>query len=214
MKLKDIKLQRFAEAGDGGTDGAQAGAGAAGEGGNGDGGTKTPGDGKKSAEGKSGAKYTDDDVNNIIAKKKAEWKKELEKKTSEAEKLAKMNAEQKLEYERNQLQKELDELKAEKNANEMRKQARNMLKDEGINVSDELVSALVAEDAEGTKKVVESFAQAFNAAVEAAVKEKLKGKTPRAGSGGTSTMTRAEIRKIKDPALRRQAILDNPELYD
>lgn len=212
MKLKDIKLQRFAEDGATGTEGAQGGAGSAGEGENGAGG-KTPEDGKKGAESKPGAKYTDDDVNNIIAKKKAEWKKELDKKTSEAEKLAKMNAEQKLEYERDQLQKEIDELKAEKNANEMRTQARNMLKDEGINVSDELVSVLIAQDAESTKQVVESFAKAFNDAVEAAVKEKLKGKTPRGGSGGTSTMTRAEIRKIKDPALRRQAILENPELY-
>ncbi|WP_256463848.1 DUF4355 domain-containing protein [Vagococcus sp. CY52-2] len=47
------------------------------------------------------AKYTDEDVNAIVDKKFAKWQKDLEAKKQEAEKLAKMNAEQKALHEKN-----------------------------------------------------------------------------------------------------------------
>ena len=50
-------------------------------------------------EPKDEKKYTDADVDKIINKKFAKWKEEAEKAEKEAEKLRKMNAEQKAEYE-------------------------------------------------------------------------------------------------------------------
>ena len=69
-------------------------------------------------------KYSDKEVNDLIDKKFAEWQKKKDKEIGEAQKLATMNATQKAEYERDQLQKELDKLKRENSIAEMSKKAR------------------------------------------------------------------------------------------
>lgn len=159
-------------------------------------------------------RYTEADVNAIIDKKFAEWQKKQQKVVDEAKKLAEMNAQEKAEYERDQLQQELDSLKKQASISEMTRTARKMLSDEGINVPDELVSALVAENAEDTKMAVNNFAKAFTAAVEAAVKDRLKGEPPKRGSGSTPTMTKEQILAIKDTDLRQQMMLENRHLFN
>lgn len=57
------------------------------------------------------ARYTDADVDAIISKKFAKWREQHEAKVAEAAKLANMNATQRAEYERDQLQRPLDELR-------------------------------------------------------------------------------------------------------
>lgn len=159
-------------------------------------------------------KYTDSDVDKILDKKFAEWQKKQQKAVDEAQKLATMNATQKAEYERDQLQKELAELKRVSALSEMSKAARKMLSDKGITISDELLTVMVAEEAETTKAAVDSFAQMFTEAVEAAVKERLKGESPKKGSGGLPNMTKEQIRAIKDPELRQQKIAEHKELFN
>lgn len=173
-------------------------------------------DGKKADESapKGGeAKYTDEDVDRLIDKKFAEWQKKQQKAVDEAAKLAEMNAQQKAEYERDQLKKELDALKRKDSLSEMTKTARKMLTDEGITVSDELLSILVTTEAEETKAAVDGFAKAFKEAVENAVKERLKGEPPRKGAGSATAMTKEQIRAIKDPELRQQKMLENRHLF-
>lgn len=162
-----------------------------------------------------GAKrYTDDDVNAIIDRKFAEWQKKQQKAVDEAKKLAEMNAQEKAEYERDKLQKELDSLKKQASLSEMTKTARKMLTDEGINISDDLLSMMVNESAEDTKKAVDSFAKAFTSAVESAVKERLKGEPPKRGSGSTAAMTKEQILAIKDTDLRQKKMLENRHLFN
>ena len=62
---------------------------------------------KATGEKKAEAKYTDADVDEILNKKFAKWQEQREKAVNEAKKLAEMNAQQKAEYERDKLQKEL-----------------------------------------------------------------------------------------------------------
>lgn len=57
------------------------------------------------------ARYTDANVDAIISKKFAKWQEQHEAKVAEAAKLAEMNATQRAEYERDQLQRRLDELR-------------------------------------------------------------------------------------------------------
>lgn len=159
-------------------------------------------------------KYTDADVNKLIDQKFAEWQKKQEKAVGEAKKLAEMNATQKAEYQRDQLQKELDELKKANAISEMSKTARKMLSENGITISDELLSFMVTTDAEETKAAVDSFSKLFNDAVESAVKERLKGEPPKAGSGGAAKMTKDEIMAIKDPELRQKKMLENKHLFN
>lgn len=142
-------------------------------------------------------KYTDADVDKIINKKFAEWEKKQEKKVSEAAKLAEMNAQQKAEYERDELQKELDELKRKDTLSEMSKTARKMLSDEGINIGDDLLSRLVTTDADETKTAVDGFVKLFKAAVEDAVKERAKGTTPKIITNNGNAMSEIDKRIAK-----------------
>lgn len=206
MEFKDYLRQIFAE--DGGSDGADdKGA----KGGN-PGADDKGGNNGKAEPDKDIKKYSDADVDEIINKKFAKWQKEQEKKISEAEKLAGMNAQEKAEHERDTLQKELDELKHANSIAEMEKTARTMLHDDGVNVPDEVVSSLIAEDADSTKAKVEAFSEAFKEAVQTAVKDALKGKAPATGKGG-STLTKADILKIANRAERQKAIAEHIELF-
>lgn len=158
-------------------------------------------------------KYSDADVNRIVDQKFAEWQKKQDKAVDEAKKLSAMNAQQKAEYERDKLQKELDEYKRQASIAEMTKTARKMLSDNGITIPDELLSMMVTANADDTKAAVDGFSKAFTEAVEAAVKERLKGEPPRRGAGAPS-MTKEQIAAIKDPELRQKAMLENKHLYN
>ena len=153
-------------------------------------------------------KYSDEDLDAIINKRFARWEKEKQKEIDEAAKLANMDAQQRAEHERDTLKKELDALKKKDALAEMTKTARKMLSAEGIRVSDDILGMLVNTDAAETKAAVDGFAKAFSEAVEAAVKERLKGETPRKGAGGgVAPMTKEQIMAIKDPELRQAFLL-------
>ena len=183
--------------------------------------TKAEGEGKrdKAADEK---KYSDADVNALIDRKFAEWQKKQNKavedaktKEKEAAKLAAMNAQEKAEYERDQLQKELDGYKKKDALAEMTKTARKMLSDEGITISDDLLAVMVTTEAAETKAAVDSFTKAFKAAVENAVKERLKGNPPTKGaSGGAAAMTKEQIMAIRDPELRQKKMIENRHLFN
>ena len=157
-------------------------------------------------------KYTDADVDEIVSKRLAKWEKQQAAKVEEAAKLAEMNAQQKAEYERDKVQKELDEYKRRDTVNAMVAESRRQLSEQGIAVSDDILARLVGETAEETKASVDAFSAAFTAAVEDAVKKQLAGKAPAAGVA-TKTMTKEEILAIKDPIARQAAIRDNIGLF-
>jgi hypothetical protein len=157
-------------------------------------------------------KYTDADVDEIVSKRLAKWEKQQAAKVEEAAKLAEMNAQQKAEYERDKVKKELDEYKRRDTVNAMVAESRRQLSEQGIAVSDDILARLVGETAEETKASVDAFSTAFTAAVEDAVKKQLAGKAPAAGVA-TKTMTKEEILAIKDPIARQAAIRDNIGLF-
>ena len=130
-------------------------------------------------------KYSDKDVNKIINRKFAEWEKKKQKEDDEAKKLAKMNAQEKADYKNKQLEDKIAELENEKALSNMRDEARKMLSEKNINISDELLAFMVSKDAGETKKAVDSFVELFNAAVNEAVKGKARQETPK-DSGGFS----------------------------
>ena len=132
-------------------------------------GTEGQGNEPRPPEGKPEAKYTDADVDAIVEKKFAKWQRQQEQKVAEAAKLAEMNATQKAEYERDQLQKRLDELERDKEVAGMVAESRRQLSGRGVSVPDELVARLVGETADETKATVDAFADAWLAAVDAGV---------------------------------------------
>ena len=134
-------------------------------------------------------KYTDAEVNEIIDKKFAKWKATQEKEQSEAKKLAKMSADEKIEYENQQRKNEIAELKKTQALNEMSKVARGLLAEEQINVSDALLARLIDEDAEVTKATVSEFIKMYQADLETAVNARLNksAKVPKTQSNITET---------------------------
>nr|DAO25493.1 MAG TPA: capsid scaffolding protein [Caudoviricetes sp.] len=152
-------------------------------------------------------------VKTAVTNAEEKWKALTDDKLTEAEKLAKMTKEEKAEYRAKKAEKELEDLKKMNARTELAKTARKMLADENINIPDELLSNLVADDAEGTKTAVESFAKMYKEAVQAAVKEAIKGKPPKAGTGGGNTITKEQIMDIKDPIERQKMIRENINLF-
>lgn len=155
--------------------------------------------------------FTQDEVNKIVQDRLAKEKAKNEKAQEEAKKLAKMNAEQKNQYMVEQLQKELEEYKTKEAKNDMIKEANSMLKDNDITLPDEVVAMLIGDNAEDTKICVDSFSKAFKTAVERAVNEKLKGKTPKQKS--IAGLTREDILSVKDRQERQRLIEENEELF-
>ena len=158
-------------------------------------------------------KYSDEDLDRIISEKFAKWQKKKEEEISEAEKLANMNANEKLKYEKEKIEDELNSLKSENLRNKLAKEVRNSFKEEGISVSDELVDMLVTNNAEDTKKNSSNFIKYFKTELEKAVKEKMKGETPKR-MNSSQTFTKEQILEIKDPIERRRMIANNIELFE
>lgn len=157
-------------------------------------------------------KYSDKDLDAILDKRFARWKADQEKEKAEAKRLADMNAQERAEAERDKVQKELDELKAKNAIAEMTNEARKMCAEHDINVGDDLLSVLVNQDADKTKKAVDAFVKMFESEVEKAVKEKLKGNRPKRG-GSNKGVTRESILNITDPMERQRMIAKNMDLF-
>ena len=129
-------------------------------------------------------------INTAVTNAKEKWDLENNEKLTEAERLAKMTKEEKALYKNKKLEEKIAEMEREKEIAGLTNEARNTLKDEGINCPDEILGNLVGKDAESTKKAVEAFAKMFNDAVGEAVKSKARGKTPtESGEGGSSKST-------------------------
>ena len=202
-----FNLQLFAD--DGGDDGADEGAD--------DGGDDDDVDDDEGEEDKPEKKYTDADVDRLVKQRLARERKAAEKKArqqAEAEKLKSMTAAEKRDAEFEQMKARLASLEAEKNQAEMLSTASDILKDAGINVSSKLVGHLIAETADETKANVDEFVKLFNDAVNKGVKAAMKanGSNPKR-KGDTSSLTRDEIMKTKDPLERQKLIKENMNLF-
>lgn len=156
-------------------------------------------------------KYTDEDVDKILNQKFAEWQKKKQKELDEAQKLAGMSAQEKAEHERDVMRQQLEQLMKQQTLSEMSKTARSILSEKNINASDELLSMLVSEDADKTKKTIDSFITLFQDAVKKEVAEALKGNVPKTGT--TSGYTREQILAVKDRNERQKLIRENMNLF-
>lgn len=152
-------------------------------------------------------------VQTAVANAQKKWQTLTDSKVSEAEKLAQMTSEEKEKYRADKAERELADLKRQIALGDMAKTARKMLSDEQITLPDEIIMNLVSDDAEKTKEAVEGFSKAFKEAVNAAVKEALRGNPPKAGTGGAKPITRDEIMAVKDRAERQKLIAENPQLF-
>lgn len=140
--------------------------------------------------------YTQEELEEIVKARVAREKKAAEKAVEEAEKLAKMNADEKEAYEREQLEKELEEYKRKDQFYSMSREASKMLAEHDIQADDELLQIIVKDDAEGTQTAVNAFVELFNAKVEEGVKKALSGRAPRANVNANQVVTKEDFNKM------------------
>ena len=197
-------LQLFAEDGADGGDGDS------------DGADDDPDDSDDDKGGEPEKKYTDADIDKIVKERLARERKAAEKKArqqAEAEKLKNMTAAEKRDAEFEEMKARLATLEAEKNQASMLSTASDILKDAGIVVSSKLVGHLIAETADETKANVDEFVKLYNDAVNKGVKAAMKVSGSNPKKGGTSTLTREEIMKVKNPTERQKLIKENMHLF-
>ena len=105
--------------------------------------------------------------------------KEFKAEQAEAEKKAKMSAEDKVKYELEQYQKRVQELEAAQTKALLSKEATRLLKDKDIDANDDILEFLVGTDEEDTGKRVDAFVAIVEGAVERREKSRATGRTPK-----------------------------------
>lgn len=118
--------------------------------------------------------FTQKELDDIVQQRLRRAEKEKQDAIDEAKKLAKMNADEKREYELEKLKQENEELKAVQIRFELGKEATKMLATSGITATDEILDFVVREDAETTSEAVKAFTELITDTADALVKEKLK----------------------------------------
>lgn len=155
--------------------------------------------------------YTQAEVTDLIEKRLIREREKQKKAASEAEKLAKMSAQEQAEYQRDEYQKELEELKAKLARADIKETARAMLAADNISIPDNLISAIITDNADTTQQAIKGFAAAFKEAVKTEVANRLKGNEPKAST--QSNITKAEILAVKDPIERQKLIREHISLF-
>ena len=161
--------------------------------------------------------FTQAEVDDIVQKRfsKAEksFEKKIQERIDEAEKLRKMNAEQKAEYESKKQASRIAELEAQINRNGLEKEASKMLSEAGIIASDEILAFVVKDDAESTQETISNFTALVNDIADKKVSKMLKGKTPKKveqSTAGVITKEQFDRMGYKD---RNELLQSNPKLY-
>ena len=120
-------------------------------------------------------------VNQALETARGKWKNEYDEKLkeqkTEAERLAKLSAEERTKEEFNKRVKEFEDKEAKYNAERLEFECTKLLAADGLPT--DFAPMLTGADAQATKKHIAAFKSAYSKAVAAAVTQKLKGQTPR-----------------------------------
>lgn len=206
-----MDLQFFAEGGEGGAGGG-AGGSASGDAGGAAGASGTEG-GAAGGEGGAATLPSFDDflkdpknqaefdrrvakaLDTSRTKMQADIEAKMQEARTEAEKMAKMNAEQKAQYEREKQAKELADREAAITKRELMATAKEQLAEKGLPIS--LASVLNYSSAEECTASIDAVGKAFQEAVEKAVNDRLAGgKPPKKADNPAATFTMDQIKAM------------------
>ena len=147
----------------------------------------------KTEEAKTEKTFTRDEFNSALAGEKKrireEIMKEVEAEKSEAEKLAKMKADEKKDYEIAKANKRADEFEAELNAFKLEREALKIAEEKGVNSKLLSLIDFKTVKAEDVENKINNINDVITAEVERLVNDKLREKTPKTVVGETKTTT-------------------------
>lgn len=144
--------------------------------------------------------YTQAEVDRIVKGKKAEWDKSQQKeqqKKEEEEKVAKMDSDQKHQYELEQKDKRIAELEKEAARVELSKTATSLLRESDIDATDDILAFVVGDDEDVTKENISKFVKIIENQVKKAEKARATGKTPKAYNNDGKEMSEIDKRIAK-----------------
>lgn len=206
-----MNLQFFSE-GDGGTGGAGGGGTSGDGGGTGNAGAAGSGEGSEGAAGGGAAPMSFDDflkdpknqaefdrrVGKALDTSRTKMQADIEAKMAaartEAEKMAKMSADQKAQYEKEKREKELADREAQITKRELTAAAKEQLEEKGLPTS--LASVLNYSSAEECTASIEAVEKAFREAVEKAVNDRLAGGKPPKKPENSTAYTMDQIKAM------------------
>ena len=140
-------------------------------------------------------KYSDKDVDEIINKKFAKWKKEQEALNDEAKKLKSMNADEKAKYERDKKERELQEREQQIIKRELLAEAKAMLNERGLPI--ELAGVIDLTDAQSVKSSIDAVGKQWEDAVRKGVADRIKGNAPlQKATQGSNSVTKEQLQKM------------------
>ena len=134
-------------------------------------------------------------IETALTNAKAKWQAMADDRLSEAEKLAKMTKEEKAQYMQQKKEKELTDREAAITRKELMAEAKNTLA--GKSLPQELAEMLNYADADSCNKSITAVEKAFQSAVQKAVEERIRGKTPmRKAPQNTEDDLTAKVRSL------------------
>ena len=156
--------------------------------------------------------FTRAEIGKMLSAERSKWEAEQEAKENEAKKLAKMNADEKKDYQLKQLEQELANREQAIARKELTAEAKAMLSERGLPV--ELVGVIDLTSAETVTDSVASIQKTWEDAVQKGVSERMKGSAPIKTAPQQSTgLSRAQFFQMShsEKAALKQS---NPELYN
>ena len=145
-------------------------------------------------------KYTDEDVDKIIAKRLDRWQKDQEAKQKEAERLAAMSAEERANEEIKKLKAQIKTYEQAETRHAMAAQVEKELKEANLAASTDMVNMLVRETAEETNAAIKAYVANMEAMQKQWDVERSKGKAKPAATA-TSLDVNSKL-PTKDQILR------------
>lgn len=161
--------------------------------------------------------FTQSEVNEMIQKRVARAMKdkdsEIESAKNEATKLAKMNKDQKKDYELQQAQQQAQEAEAKLARYQLRDAARKQLVDGGYTPTDADIDLIVTDKAESTQSNAQALLDMVERIKSSVRDDLLKGTTPKTSGSQVKTPSETQFEKMSY-SQRLQLKNDSPELYE
>lgn len=156
--------------------------------------------------------FTKDEVEQMISDRIKREREKAEADKAEAKRLAKMNADQKKDYEIDKQTKRAEEAEQKLARYEMQGQARKMFEESCVNVNDDDLSLVVTSEAETTQDNVNKLI-AFAKRIREDVKnEMLTGKTPKTNGNVAKNITQSQF-DLMSSKQKAELYQENPDLF-
>lgn len=156
--------------------------------------------------------FTKDEVEQMISDRIKREREKAEADKAEAKRLAKMNADQKKDYEIDKQTKRAEEAEQKLARYEMQGQARKMFEESGVNVNDDDLSLVVTSEAETTQDNVNKLIAFAKRICEDVKNEMLTGKTPKTNGNVAKNITQSQF-DLMSSKQKAELYQENPDLF-